>query len=229
LERIGIAERYKPEWLTKGYLALRRAADSAVDRVLNIDTTHNVDLERFGLNAPDRVGYVASGWLDLYRMLRPEDVTSDSVFLDLGSGKGRIVILAARYPFRKIIGVELSEDLTAIARRNVANCRARLRCRDIELITCDVLNYRIPDDVSVVYMYNPFHGPIFDAAIASLIASVDRRPRTVRLIYGTASCEDRLLSTGRFSLERMSLGVRPSRAWREKIALRLYTLRPLQR
>lgn len=42
------------------------------------------------------------------------------MFLDLGSGKGRMVLSAARFPFRRIIGVELSNDLTAIARRNVA-------------------------------------------------------------------------------------------------------------
>jgi SAM-dependent methyltransferase len=216
--------RYIPKRVKAGYHALNRAMSSVIDRMLNIDTAYIVDLADLGLDRPDRFGYEAGGWLDLRRILRPEDVSSDSVFLDLGSGKGRIVLLAARYPFRKVIGVELSEHLTAIARRNVALCRARLRCRDIELITADIHDYRIPDDVSVVFFYSPVRGPTFDAVIAKLIASVDRRPRTVLLIYKNAKHEDRLLSTGRFSLVRKSPPLRPGRKWREATAIRLYSL-----
>jgi hypothetical protein len=126
----------------------------------------------------------------------------------------------------KVIGVELYEHLTTIAWRNIVACCARLRCRDIELVTTGVLNYSIPDDVSLVYMYNPFRGPIFDAAIANLVASVDRRPRPVRLIYWNATNEHRLPSKGRFKLVRTLPGLRPSREWRDTITLRVYELGP---
>jgi SAM-dependent methyltransferase len=197
-----------------------------IDRALNIDTAEMVDIRSFGLDGTNRGGYEASSWLDLRRVLRPADVSPDDVFLDLGSGKGRIVLLAARYPFKRVIGVELAEGLTAIARRNLATCRAKLRCHDVELVTADVVDYEIPDDVTVVFLYNPFQGPILDAAVSHLIASVDRRPRTVRVIYRADARHDRLTPTGRFRLLRVSLGLRLGRQWREATAVRLYALEP---
>jgi SAM-dependent methyltransferase len=154
------------------------------------------------------------------------EVSGDDVFLDLGSGRGRMVLLASRYRFRRVIGVEVAEPLTAVARRNVASCRLRPHCGEIELVNADVLDYRIPDDVTVVYMFNPFRGAIFDAVVAELIASVDRRPRPLRLIYRNGRNCERLTSTGRFRLVRESLGLRPGRAWREATAVRLFVLEP---
>jgi len=200
-----------------------------VDRILDVETAHGVDLADLGLAAPDRVNYEAASWRDVRRVLRPSEVRRNDVFLDLGSGKGRIVLMAARYPFSRVIGVELSESLTAIARRNVATCRLRLRCRNIELVTADVLGYRIPDDVSFVYMFNPFRGAIFETVITQLIASVDRCPRAVQLILRDGANHDRLLRSGRFELVRTSLGPRPTREWREATAVRLYVLKPSRR
>ena len=53
----------------------------------------------------------------------------DLTFIDLGSGKGRAVLLASLYPFRRLIGVEFSPELTEVARLNVqavSSCRAAL-------------------------------------------------------------------------------------------------------
>jgi SAM-dependent methyltransferase len=190
--------------------ALTRAV---IEPTCGIDTSQPVELADIGLGAPGRVDYRPSGWLDLGCILRRADVSEDDVFLDLGSGKGRVVLLAARYPFSRVVGVELSPQLTEIARRNVRNCRTRPRCGEIELVTADATAYRIPDDVSIVYMFNPFRGPVFDAAIARLIESVDRRPRTVRLIYRKPDDHDRLMRTGRFRLVRTIPGVRMTRLY----------------
>jgi SAM-dependent methyltransferase len=213
--------------LKRAYRALSRGVSSAViDRILNVDTTQTVDLAQLGLDAPDRVNYEPAGWRELRRILRPAEVSGEDVFLDLGSGKGRMILLAARYPFRKVIGVEIAEPLIAVARRNVASCRLRRRCGEIELVNTDILHYGIPDDVSIVYMFNPFGGAVFDAAVAQLIASVDRRPRRVRVIYRNGRNYERLTRTGRFKLVRESLGLRPGRAWREATAVRLFVLEP---
>ena len=50
--------------------------------------------------------------------LRPRD--EGDVFVDFGCGKGRVLFLAARYRFARIIGVELSERMAEQARRNLA-------------------------------------------------------------------------------------------------------------
>jgi predicted RNA methylase len=211
--------------LKRAYRVLSRGVSTVViDRILNVDTAQRVDLAQLGLDDPNRVSYEAAGWRELRRILRPGEVSGSDVFLDIGSGKGRIILLAAGYRFRRVIGVEIAEPLMAVARRNVASCRLRRRCGEIELVNADVLDYRIPDDVSVVYMFNPFGGAVFDAAVAQLIESVDRHPRRVRVIYRNGRNIERLTRTGRFRLVRESLGLRPGRAWREATAVRLFVL-----
>jgi len=213
--------------LRKSYRPLEQTLSAkVVDRALGVETTDMVHLAELDLDAPDRVDYQPAGWLDLPRILRRDEVTADDVFLDLGCGKGRVVLMAARYPFRRVIGVDISERLLGVAQANVAAGRARRRCGEVELHRADVVDYRISDDVTVVYMFNPFGGAIFDAAIGHLIESVDRRPRTVRLIYRNAVHHDRLLRTGRVELTRRALPPRPTREWRRAVSLRLYVIGP---
>lgn len=96
---------------------------------------------------------------------------------------GRVVIRAAsRYRFARVLGIEISDELHRIAEENLNRIRARLRS-PVELVCADVLDYRIPDDVSVVFLNNPFRGAIFRHAIDALTESLDRAPRRLRLIY----------------------------------------------
>ncbi len=209
------------------YTFLRRTLGAVlVDRPAGVDTARSVKLEELGLSGEGRTHYEPSGWLDLRRVLRRSEVSGEDVFLDLGSGKGRVLLAAARYPFRRVIGVELSAELNAIAERNVRDYRGRHRCGEIELVTADVLDYEIPDDVTVVYAYNPFMGELFGAVVEKLLASVDRRPRQVRLIYKTPLEESRMLATGRFRLVKVARGLRPGRAWSQKMSIRMYVVEP---
>jgi SAM-dependent methyltransferase len=210
--------------LRRAYRKAHTLFGRGVDRWLEVDTTEEVDLETLGLASPERVNYQPSGWLTLRRVLRPAEVGPADVFLDLGAGKGRVVLLAARYPFARVIGVELSESLAAVARRNVATIGVRPRCGPIEIVTADAVDFEIPDDVSVVYMNNAFRGSTFDAVIGNLLESVDRKPRRVRLIYWNADDRDRLARTGRFRLERFSAAPRLGAKWRAATAVRMYVL-----
>jgi hypothetical protein len=65
--------------------------------------------------------------------------------------------------------------------------------------------------------------------VGNLIASIDRNPRTVRVVYRNAMYEDALLSHRRARLVRMSPGLRPSREWREAARVRLYAVEPAVR
>jgi hypothetical protein len=128
----------------------RRGTARVVDHCFGIDTEGDVRLDALGLAAPNRVSYTPSHWLNLPRVLPRGEVTPHDVFIDFGSGKGRVVYQAARrYPFRRVIGVEVSEQLNAMARANIERNRRHLRCQDVELVTCDVFDYKIPDDVTV--------------------------------------------------------------------------------
>jgi hypothetical protein len=149
------------------------------------------------------------------------------VFVDFGSGMGRVVFQAALwYPFRQVIGVELSARLHEIAEDNIARNRSRLRCRDVDLVRADVLDYPVPDDVTVAFFDNPFTGHIFAAVLDRLLGSVDRAPRTVTIVYFNPVEHERLLATGRVRLVRQVRGLRPGREWARSNATYVYTLTP---
>jgi hypothetical protein len=188
----------------KPYVWLRRSAALLMfERRYGVRTADFVSLEDFGLAHRDRVYYSPANWRTLSRALPRHEVGGHDVFLDFGSGMGRMVLEAAsRYSFARVIGVELSAQLNDIARTNLARTRLRMRSRAVELVRSDALDFAIPDDVSVVFFNNPFRGPVFATVIRNLIASVDRNPRRVRVVYFNPVESDFLLGTGRFRLTR---------------------------
>ena len=207
-------------WLRNGI------TDLLFERRLGVRTSGDVELQELGIAADGREKYRPVGWLTLRRILPPSAVTTDDVFLDIGSGMGRAVLLAAAYPFRRVIGVELSPRLVDIAHDNVDRCRARLRCKDVVLVNADALEYEIPDDVTVVFMNNPVRGAIFAAVVEHMLDSYDRRPRTMRLVYANPIEEPTLLSTGRIRTIRRTRGFRPGREWSRWNSVTLYTVHP---
>ena len=104
-------------------------------------------------------------------------------FIDLGSGKGRAVLLASLYPFRRVVGVEFSPELTEIARRNVNRfSHPAQRCRDIELRCEDAAAYEFPAEPALVYIYNSFEGPLMQRVLANLAASGTAHERRLLLL-----------------------------------------------
>ena len=155
----------------------------------------------------ERVWHDPSDWIALNRVLRRLRVTSDDAFLDYGAGLGRAMLVAARFPFRRIVGVELSEELAAGARQNLSRFRGR-KAEDFLVVTADAVDYDVPDDISVVYLYSPFLGETFQRVIERLVASVDRRPRILRLVYNYPAEHNRLIATGRIEVLDVA-----SRSW----------------
>lgn len=178
-----------------------------VDERLGIETAKRVsDDELYALDSR-RVPYEASPWLALRRGLAGCRIGPDDVLIDLGCGKGRVLVLAARYPFRRVVGVELSPELAHVARANLA--RAPRSCGEVEVVCADVKDYGLPDDVTIIYMYNPFRGEIFSRALAAIVESLERAPRRVTILYRSPFEHDRLIGSGRFRLVRTRWGIVP--------------------
>ena len=132
---------------------------------------------------PDRLHYAPSSWHVVPRALRYLGVSDRDTFLDFGCGKGRAVHQAARWPFRRVIGVEISPALAEAARTALAARRHQHRCRDVEIVVADATTYRVPDDLTVGYFYHPFGSDTFDVVVERIVESLDRNPRRIRLIY----------------------------------------------
>jgi tRNA A58 N-methylase Trm61 len=119
-----------------------------------------------------------------------------------------VLLQAARYPFGRVIGVEISEELNRTARANLDRKKGRLACRNIELVTADAAEYEVPDDATVGYLFYPFTGETFDKVIRNILSSLDRNPRRFTLVYACPELEERILQTGRFKLARQVPGGR---------------------
>jgi Methyltransferase domain len=186
----------------------------------------DVDLVDIGFGAPGRVReHIPSPWGVLGRILRRGEISHEDVFIDIGCGMGPVLVeAAARYDFRRVIGVDIVPEFTQVARETIARGRGRLRCPDVEVTTADVMDYELPDDVTVVYMADPFRGHIFDVALGKLVASVDRHPRRLRIIYNFPVEGGRLERSGRARLVRY--GRRRNRPWTKALDLAMYELDP---
>jgi SAM-dependent methyltransferase len=66
-------------------------------------------------------------------------------FVDIGSGKGRALLVASEFPFERIVGVELSQELNEVALENIAAyANPAQRCRAIEAHCADATGYELP-------------------------------------------------------------------------------------
>ena len=112
--------------------------------------------------------------------LPPERAT----FVDLGAGMGRVVLLAARRPFRAVIGVDISPALVEIARENLATVHDPQRvARDVKIVGADAAAYAFPRGDLVVFMYNPFRAPVLADVLANVRTTAEERD--VVLLYHT--------------------------------------------
>jgi SAM-dependent methyltransferase len=175
-----------------------RVADRVLDRGLN--TAGEVKLPEHAIE--DRVVYVPAAWHVLPRALRYLGVSDRDTFVDFGCGKGRVVHQAARRPFRRVIGVEVSPALAEIARAGLAARAHQHRCPKVEIVVSDVRQFRVPDDLTMGFFFWPFGDETLATVLRGIIESLDRHPRRVRLIYLRPPPRTRstILETGRFRL-----------------------------
>ena len=104
-------------------------------------------------------------------------------FVDLGSGKGRALLLALDYPFREIIGVELSPELNRVARANIARYSGGRNRVPVSSIHGDAAAFRWPPVPLVIYLWNSFTGPVMEQVFRNLEASLAQLPRELYLVY----------------------------------------------
>lgn len=109
---------------------------------------------------------------------------SELAFVDLGSGKGRALLLAAKAGFQRIVGVEFSEELHLAATRNMAAALGHWPNVDrIELILGDATVYEPPAMGVVLYLYNPFDASVMAPVIEKWCAAMQQHSHALWVVY----------------------------------------------
>lgn len=108
------------------------------------------------------------------------EALDDFAFVDFGSGRGRVLVLAAGQPFRSVTGVEFASRLHRDAQANIAHCGLVRRARSLHM---DAAHYEIPEDPCVLYFYNPFDAPVMRRVLGRIAKSHARNPRPIYLLY----------------------------------------------
>jgi len=179
------------------------------DQKHNVDTEGKMDLTYLDIESPNWIfgnSYQAVDTAELREMLEAADVPyEDFTFVDLGSGKGRALLLASERPFRKIIGVEFSQELAEVSRQNIRNYQDRARhCPDIEVIQQVAAHYVLPEERLVLFLYNPFSREVMARVVERACLSWQGHPRDLIVLYNTPDCADLWESTGLFECVKAS-------------------------
>jgi SAM-dependent methyltransferase len=115
---------------------------------------------------------------------------SDFVFIDLGSGKGRTLLMASDYPFRRIVGVEILPALHLAAQENIGKYQSESqKCFALESVCADATEFRFVDEPLVIYLFNPFPEAGLSRMIANLEESLRGNPRAVYVLYHNPALE----------------------------------------
>jgi SAM-dependent methyltransferase len=143
--------------------------------------------------------YEPSGWNRVQAVLAELAIDyRDYSFVDFGSGKGRVLIVAAAYPFRSVIGVEFSRELHETAVRNIALLPASaIRAAAIETVPGDAAAFQPPSHNLVCYLYNPFGPPVISQVARRLAAHGDQGYRVI-VIYVDPRYRAAFEETGKF-------------------------------
>lgn len=139
-----------------------------------------------GLN-PERSNAYRGSATDVCHILKCMEIAPGSSIIDIGAGKGRAMIAMAAFPFKTIAGVEISADLTEIARKNLS--RAFLRNRTEMTASCASV-FDDYDRFSHFYFYNPFPSEVLRDVMTHIRSSLRNKPRESWLIYNAASSDE---------------------------------------
>lgn len=159
-------------------------ADEAFDRQHGVDTATWVrvpDLDTSSANVEHAVRYEPSSVSEFELLMAKLRVDhSDFTFVDYGSGKGRVLLLAAEYPFKRIVGVEFAKSLHDISQENIATLGPE--AGRIETLHVDATEFDPPSDPLVLYFFHPFGVPPLKQVLARVLGSLEREPRPAYVV-----------------------------------------------
>jgi hypothetical protein len=105
-------------------------------------------------------------------------------FIDLGSGKGRTLLMASEYPFQRVVGVEAVPALHRVAVENIRRYKSPTqRCFDLQSLCGDVRDFQFPPVPLVLFLFNPVPEAGLRVVMANLRTSLREHPQPLYVVY----------------------------------------------
>jgi 16S rRNA A1518/A1519 N6-dimethyltransferase RsmA/KsgA/DIM1 with predicted DNA glycosylase/AP lyase activity len=176
-------------------VARERLARYTDDRARSFDRKHGTDtftrIQMKELGLKDDLGGTFSNWAYgpicpefFHEIVREISNREELVFLDVGSGKGLPLMLAGDYGFRRVVGIELSEELNVVARKNFSAYTASTgKPVNAEIICGDFMKHELPNEPTAFFLNNPFPDYIATHAVTHIENSIAKHPRRVVIAY----------------------------------------------
>jgi hypothetical protein len=185
----------------------KKLVDASFDKDHGVDTGGTTQLTDLVIAGPyRRLGstHIASDPDEFANAVASLDIEhQDFTFIDLGSGKGRALVLALSYPFRRIVGVEFALELHRVAEANLISLAAMgTNVRRIELFHADVMSFNFPEEPSVIYLYAPFEGDVMRKMVRRVLQSYAANPRPIFILYANPFLEGYWIEAGFVAIKR---------------------------
>jgi len=148
------------------------------------------ELEHASMYEP--VNYYTGTWL----LDHVEKHELDTAFLDAGCGKGRVLAMAAAYGFKHITGIDFAPRLYNDALETATALENRYADCKVDVVCADARKYDIPDQVGVIFLFNPFDEVIMNDFIDQVMESLIRKPRALKILYANPQCKQLWLDAG---------------------------------
>lgn len=183
------------------------SVDVCYDWWYGIETNNEAELADLSINSENRENgtqYQASRVVPLRKLFKniQSKIPKNSVLVDLGSGKGRVLLIAAEFGFHCVKGVEFARELVEIAKRNCQTYKIRTRTpAEFQIFHSDVVNYQIDDQDNVFFFFNPFDHKIMSQVKANIFKSLENSPRKIWIIYFNPKYENVFAVDDAFELE----------------------------
>lgn len=125
-----------------------------------------------------------------------EKISGKTSIVDLGCGKGRMMIVAPHFRFNNLIGIDFAKEVCEQARANMERIQAQFPDLHWKILNENVEDYHISQDDSVFFMFNPFDESVLKNFLHKLNVSCNQYPRSTYFLYASPQYQKLLLDNG---------------------------------
>ena len=173
-------------------------------KVLGVASTAELDFtsviypEELGLDPQQVYRSSPSGNAYLSNLLADMGISKSDSIIDIGSGKGSAMKAMLEFPFKKVAGIEISEHIVKIAKKNFKI----LKSKNAFIYNCNAVTFERYSEYNFFYFYNPFPSEVMVNVIKKIHDSTLQLANEIIIIYNNPTCHSDIVCNTKFSKVR---------------------------